>query len=246
MSFTRKIRGGAPHAARSRRTRTRRKQLANGPRHTRNYELVQKLMNRRAPKKPTVENVVMREFKAKHSHTTKKHGMKKLLKRAARDTADPFNNLRHIRKFLGKAIDTYKEVEADEVNDEEQATIKFDILSGMFLMLRADIEEFADDSDNDVTEFGNYSGLKGPDPNNGQEHFRDEGLLEYMEMFHDYLTDVLEHFKRPSEENFHYVDKLQKIIQSVLRQYVEENHDKQTTPTNITDDLDGLLDKMKL
>jgi hypothetical protein len=183
--------------------------------------------------------------KNKLGRKIRKEAIKKLLKRAARGTDDPFNTLNEMSIFLIKAIDMYNELQEDEVNDEEQATITTDILNEIFLMLRKDIEDFADDPDNDITELGDYNELKRA--NNGREHFLDEGLVEYMQLFQTYLTDVLKDFKKhPSEDKFQILNKLQKIIQRVLREYVKENHGKDDSPSNITNKLDKLLGSMKL
>jgi len=101
------------------------------------------------------------------------------------------------------------------------------------VILGTDIVEFAED--NDVTEVGDYADLQDND-------ILEENPIDYMKTFHDYLTDVLKDFKAsPSEDKFQNLDKLQKIIRSVLRHYVEEEHSSANVLAAVKDELDDLL-----
>jgi hypothetical protein len=178
-----------------------------------------------------VLNVKPRGLTKKKSH----RDIKGLLKRAARENDDPFNTLKHMRKFLSKAIDIYEELQEEEVEGELSAanSKKKGTFDEIFVILGTDIVEFAED--NDVTEVGDYADLQDND-------ILEENPIDYMKTFHDYLTDVLKDFKAsPSEDKFQSLDKLQKIIRSVLRHYVEEEHSSANVPAAVKDELDDLL-----
>jgi len=180
-----------------------------------------------------VLNVKPRGLTKKKSH----RDIKGLLKRAARENDDPFNTLKHMRKFLSKAIDIYEELQEEEVEGEISTanSKKKGTFDEIFLILGTDIVTFAEESDDDLIEVGDYADLKDTD-------ILEENPIDYMKMFHDYLKDVLKNFKaNPTDDKFQSLDKLQKIIRSVLRHYVEEEHSSASVPAAVRDELDDLL-----
>jgi len=167
----------------------------------------------------------------------KKKSLKKLMKNAVKRHDDPFNTLKHMRKFLSKAIDTYEELQEDEVEGKLNAadSKQKDMFDQIFLILGEDIVEFSEKNMDDMMELGDYGELSDKD-------ILEENPIDYMKMFYDYLTDVLKDYKSsPSEDSFVTMDELQVIIRRVLSDYVEKKPSKANVPVAVKDELDDLL-----